>query len=101
MPLQRCLIASELCHHGGAAGAETGLGVGLDGVHPAAGALDAGSLADGDLQPGVLAALAGDVLLVGRVRDDLSSPNGLAIFVCGDQLLKGAALNAVQVAELL
>jgi len=40
-------------------------------------------------------------VLVGRVRDDLSSPNGLAIFVCGDQLLKGAALNAVQVAELL
>lgn len=40
-------------------------------------------------------------VLVGRVRDDLSCNNGLAIFVCGDQLLKGAACNAVQVAELL
>ena len=40
-----------------------------------------------------------DEVLVGRVRDDLSSPKGLALFVCGDQLLKGAALNAVQIAE--
>ena len=40
-------------------------------------------------------------VLVGRVRYDLSCPNGLALFVCGDQLLKGAALNAVQIAELL
>ena len=42
-----------------------------------------------------------DDVLVGRLRDDLSSENGLAMFVCGDQLLKGAALNAVQIAELL
>lgn len=40
-------------------------------------------------------------VLVGRVRDDLSHPQGLTLFVCGDQLLKGAALNAVQIAELL
>ena len=40
-------------------------------------------------------------VLVGRIRDDLSCTNGLALFVCGDQLLKGAALNAVQIAELL
>ena len=39
-------------------------------------------------------------VLVGRMRDDLSSQNGLAFFVCGDQLLKGAALNAVQIAEV-
>ncbi len=42
-----------------------------------------------------------DNVLVGRIRDDISQPNGLALFVCGDQLLKGAALNAVQIAELL
>jgi aspartate-semialdehyde dehydrogenase len=42
-----------------------------------------------------------DNVLVGRIRDDISSENGLALFVCGDQLLKGAALNAVQIAELL
>ena len=40
-------------------------------------------------------------VLAGRLRHDLSCPNALAFFVCGDQLLKGAALNAVQIAELL
>src|SRR5207248_6765726 len=42
----------------------------------------------------------GDVL-VGRIRQDTSDPSGksIALFVSGDQLLKGAALNAVQIAE--
>ena len=39
--------------------------------------------------------------MVGRIRSDLSNPNGLALFVAGDQLLKGAAWNAVQIAEEL
>ena len=38
---------------------------------------------------------------VGRIRRDVSNPNGLALFVAGDQLLKGAAWNAVQIAEEL
>ena len=38
---------------------------------------------------------------VGRVRLDCAFDNGLAFWVSGDQLLKGAALNAVQIAELL
>ncbi len=42
-----------------------------------------------------------DNVFVGRLRKDLDIENGLNIFVCGDQLLKGAALNAVQIAELL
>ena len=44
----------------------------------------------------------GDVL-VGRIRKDLSDPSGksISLFVAADQLLKGAALNAVQIAELL
>lgn len=40
-------------------------------------------------------------VLVGRLRYDISKANSLAFFVCGDQLLKGAALNTVQIAELL
>ena len=40
-------------------------------------------------------------VLVGRVRRDTSNPHGLNLMVCGDQLLKGAALNAVQIAETL
>jgi len=44
-----------------------------------------------------------DAILVGRIRQDLSDPAGrsIALFVAGDQLLKGAALNAVQIAESL
>jgi aspartate-semialdehyde dehydrogenase len=42
-----------------------------------------------------------DVCAVGRLRIDSALENGLAFWVCGDQLLKGAALNAVQIAELL
>jgi aspartate-semialdehyde dehydrogenase len=38
---------------------------------------------------------------VGRIRKDLSNPNGLVLFAAGDQLLKGAAWNAVQIAEEL
>jgi len=49
--------------------------------------------------PTPLAAAGRDPSLVGRVRQD--GPNGLALFVCGDNLRKGAALNAVQIAELL
>jgi len=40
-------------------------------------------------------------VLVGRIRRDQSQPNTLDMWVVGDQLLKGAALNAVQIAELL
>jgi aspartate-semialdehyde dehydrogenase len=44
-----------------------------------------------------------DDILVGRIRQDLSDPTGcsVALFCAGDQLLKGAALNAVQIAEQL
>ena len=41
-----------------------------------------------------------DDILVGRVRRDLSAPRTFDLWVVGDQLLKGAALNAVQIAEL-
>jgi aspartate-semialdehyde dehydrogenase len=44
-------------------------------------------------------AAGGDDVLVGRVREDLAFPGGLALFACMDQLRKGAALNAVQIAE--
>jgi len=42
-----------------------------------------------------------DEVLVGRVREDLGDPNSLNLFVSGDNLLKGAALNTVQLAELV
>jgi aspartate-semialdehyde dehydrogenase len=42
-----------------------------------------------------------DDVYVGRVREDISHPNGLNLWIVGDNLRKGAALNAVQIAELL
>jgi aspartate-semialdehyde dehydrogenase len=53
--------------------------------------------------PTPLDASTKDDVYVGRVRRDISRDDerGLDIFVCGDQIKKGAALNAVQVAELL
>ena len=55
--------------------------------------------------PMPLDATGRDEVFVGRIRDDISRRGeevaGLDLFVCGDQLRKGAALNAVQIAELL
>ena len=42
-----------------------------------------------------------DLVFVGRIRRDLTDENGLCLFICGDQLRKGAATNTVQIAELL
>lgn len=42
-----------------------------------------------------------DEVLVGRIRQDISHPSALELWLCGDQIRKGAALNAVQIAELL
>jgi len=42
-----------------------------------------------------------DPVAVGRIRQDLSDPNALELWLCGDQIRKGAALNAIQIAELL
>ena len=42
-----------------------------------------------------------DLVFVGRIRPDLTDPNGLCLWCCGDQVRKGAATNCVQIAELL
>ena len=51
--------------------------------------------------PTPLDAAGADPTFVGRIRRDPGSENGLALFVSGDNLRKGAALNAVQIAEAL
>lgn len=45
-------------------------------------------------------AAGGDEALVGRIRKDTASENGIALFLANDNLRKGAALNAIQIAEL-
>ena len=42
-----------------------------------------------------------DLVFVGRIRPDLTDPCGISLWCCGDQVRKGAAINAIQIAELL
>jgi len=56
---------------------------------------------DNNLYPLPLAAAGKDDVLVGRIRRDESVENGLILWVAGDNIRKGAALNAIQIAEAL
>lgn len=51
--------------------------------------------------PMPLEASGQDLVYVGRIRADITDPNSLHLWCCGDQLRKGAATNAVQIAQLL
>ena len=53
------------------------------------------------LYPQPWAAADTDEVFVGRIRQDASHPNGLVMWVVADNLRKGAALNAVQIAEMM
>jgi aspartate-semialdehyde dehydrogenase len=53
----------------------------------------------GNLYPTPLQAAGKDEVYVGRIRQDISSPNGIAFWVTTDNLRKGAALDAIQIAE--
>ncbi len=52
-----------------------------------------------NLYPQAWSAVGTDEVFVGRIRRDVSHPNGLALWVVADNLRKGGALNAVQIAE--
>lgn len=54
-----------------------------------------------EVYPTTLDSSGNDDVYVGRIRKDLSAENGISMWVVGDQLRKGAALNAVQIAEEL
>ncbi len=51
------------------------------------------------LYPMPIAAAGKDEVYVGRIRNDMSNPNGIAMWVSCDNIRKGAALNAIQIAE--
>ena len=57
--------------------------------------------AESNTYPTTRQARGSDGILVGRIRDDLGAPNGLACWVVADNLRKGAASNAIDIAELL
>lgn len=58
-------------------------------------------ISDDPNYPSALQAAGQDEVLVGRVREDISHPRGIDLWIVADNLRKGAALNAVQIAELL
>jgi aspartate-semialdehyde dehydrogenase len=56
---------------------------------------------DGAYPTAVTDGAGSDAVFVGRIREDVSHPKGLNLWVVADNLRKGAALNSVQIAELL
>jgi len=56
---------------------------------------------DGGYPTAVTEAAGTDPVYVGRVREDISHPRGLNLWVVADNVRKGAALNSVQIAEIL
>ena len=54
-----------------------------------------------NIYPLAVDAVGKDAILVGRIREDESIPNGINLWIVADNLRKGAALNAVQIAEIL
>jgi aspartate-semialdehyde dehydrogenase len=56
---------------------------------------------DGGYPTAVTEASGGDAVYVGRIREDISHPHGLNLWVVSDNVRKGAALNSVQIAEYL
>jgi len=93
-----CVRVPVFCGHGAALSLE------LDRELSAADATEILSCAPGVVLseiPTPLRVAGGDVSAVGRIRTDETVEHGLSLFVCGDNLRKGAALNAVQIAESL
>lgn len=86
--------------HSVAVSAEFELPVSLDGARAALRSAPGLKFLD-EGYPMPLETAGQDDCFAGRLRLDCALDNGLAFWVCGDQLLKGAALNAVQIAELL
>jgi aspartate-semialdehyde dehydrogenase len=57
--------------------------------------------ADGGYPTAVTESAGADAVFVGRIREDLSHPRGLNMWIVADNVRKGAALNSVQIAESL
>ena len=74
--------------------------VGVDAARAAIARFPGCRLADGGV-PTPLETGGQDLVWVGRLREDLTQPNGLSLWCCGDQIRKGAAANALQILQLL
>ena len=99
-----CVRVPVMRAHSIAIHAEFEKPVSVAGARGAIAAFEGAELCDdprNNLYPTPMAFTGKDKCGVGRIRIDSALENGLALFVAGDQLLKGAALNAVQIAELV
>ncbi len=56
---------------------------------------------DGGYPTAVTEGVNNDAVYVGRIREDISHPNGLNLWIVSDNVRKGAALNSIQIAETL
>jgi len=99
-----CVRVPVLRNHSEAIWVETEDALDLDSVKDALSNADGITLQDdpaNNVYPMPLGSASKDDIFVGRLRKDLSNPKGIAFWCVGDQIKKGAALNAVQIAEYM
>ena len=99
-----CVRISSLRAHSEAVWIETERPLSVEEAQAAIAAADGVTLIDDpktQKYPMPLFTAGKDDVFVGRVRKDIANENGLTFWLSGDQIKKGAALNAVQIAEYL
>jgi len=99
-----CVRVPVLRNHSEAIWVETEEALDLDQVKDALSTAEGVTLQDdpaNNVYPMPLGSASKDDIFVGRLRKDLSNPKGIAFWCVGDQIKKGAALNAVQIAEYM
>jgi len=96
-----CVRVPTLVGHGIAVSMWFNTAVGLDEARGVLATAPGTQLWDDDKVPTPLDSAGIDDVLIGRVRETIGRPGGISLWVVGDNLRKGAALNAVQLAELL
>jgi aspartate-semialdehyde dehydrogenase len=97
--IANCVRVPVLVGHCQAIWVETEQALAADDARDVLASADSIRLADAASAP--YEAVGGDDVLVGRIRRDPTAENGLVLFTACDNLRKGAALNAIQIAELL
>ncbi len=99
-----CVRVSSLRSHSEAVWVETEQPLSIDVVRKAIASAPGCTLVDDPqnyVYPMPLESAGKDDVYVGRIRKDLANDNGITLWLTGDQIRKGAALNAVQIAEYL
>jgi aspartate-semialdehyde dehydrogenase len=99
-----CVRVPVLRNHSEAIWVETEDELDLDQIKEAMASAEGVTLQDdpqNQVYPMPLGSASKDDIFVGRLRKDLTNPNGITFWCVGDQIKKGAALNAVQIAEYL